>query len=407
MGALKERKAAKLQPNISVKNHFFFMMAVFCFWFAIYIYAPVFGVYLQSIGFTYSAIGIILGSYGITQILLRFPFGILSDLLQGLRKHLLVAGFVMALISSLLLIYFHSFVMVLIARLLAGITASMWVMATVLYSQYFITSRASQAMGILQFLTVAAQFISMAISGYLVALFGWNFPFWVGVAVSLLGAFFAWSIKEVESQEDKAFFNISLHIKETFLMPHLKMITVLSLIAHAILFITIFGFTPIYAVRLGAEEKSLLWLTCAFFIPHALSSLWLVFYKLNVRYNKLVLMSSFGVTSIFLFIVPFSKSLISISWVHAAIGLSLGFVFPLLLSQVVQISPGEIKMSAMGFYQSFYALGIFSGPIMGGEIAERIGLNEVFFFAGILSLIAAMLVLFQSVGKEGSRARSL
>lgn len=381
--------------SISRKDHINFLAGVFCFWFAIYIYAPVFGVYLESIGFSYSVIGIILGSYGITQILLRFPLGILSDFLHNARKKLLIGGFIMALLSSLLLVFFDSFIMILISRLLAGVTASMWVMATVLYSYYFSAGKSAKAMGTLQFVTVATQFLSMAISGYLVHLFGWHFPFWVGAVASILGIYFIWNIKEVHQNKiEKEKSGIGLHTKKTIRLPHLKMLTFLSLIAHAILFITIFGFSLIVASSLGVPEKSFIWLTCAFFIPHALASLGLVFYEIESRFNKRVLSICFGLTALLLVLIPFSESLFSLSVLHAGIGLTLGFIFPLLLSEVVRVSPADLKMSAMGFFQSFYALGIFLGPLLAGMIADSIGLNEVFVFTGVLSLVASLLVIW-------------
>lgn len=349
---------------------------------------------MQSIGFSYSAIGIILGSYGITQILLRFPLGILSDLLHNIRKQLLVGGFIMAFMSSLFLVFFDSFLMILISRLLAGVTASMWVMATVLYSYYFSAGQSAKAMGTLQFITVATQFLSMAISGSLVHLFGWHFPFWVGAAASLLGIYFVLNIKEIKNEEvERVKSSIGLHIKKTLVIPQIKILTLLSLIAHAILFITIFGFSFIVADSLGVSEKSFVWLTCAFFIPHALASLSLVFHEIDSRFNKLVLSVCFGVSALLLILIPLSESLLSLSVIHAGIGLALGFIFPLLLSEVVKVSPTDLKMSAMGFFQSFYALGIFLGPLVAGMIAESTGLNEVFIFTGVLSLAASLFVI--------------
>ncbi|MCM3789672.1 MFS transporter [Domibacillus indicus] len=397
-----EEYIEKKQPIVGRRDHAYFLAAVFCFWLATYIYAPVFGVYLQEIGFRFSAIGIILGAYGITQVLLRFPLGILSDFLQKIRKHLFVGGFIAALLSTLMLIFFDSFAMVLTARLLGGVTASMWVMATVLYSHYFSAGHASKAMGIMQFVTVATQFFSMAVSGWLVHQFGWTFPFWAGAAASILGTFFAWRIKEIQpSEEPAARRNAALHIKETIRLPHLKGLTFLSMIAHAALFITIFGFSPIYAAALGVEEQSFIWLTCAFFIPHAAASLSLVFYRLDPRWNKPVLTICFILTAVFLFAVPFTHTLASLSSVHIFIGLALGFIFPLLLSEVVLASPPAFKMSAMGFFQSFYALGIFLGPLAAGMIADQMGLDAVFMTTGFLCVAAAIFVLL-SAGRRKS-----
>ncbi|WP_185150880.1 MFS transporter [Peribacillus simplex] len=381
---------------ILTKDHFNFLAAIFCFWFAFYIYAPVFGIYLQSIGFTFSAIGIIFGSYGITQILLRFPLGVLSDFLQNIRKLLLVAGFIAALLSNLILVYFDSFFYVLTARLLVGITASMWVMATVLYSQYFTADQASKAMGIIQFITVATQFISMAISGWLVHQLGWDFPFWVGAAASILGIYFALNIREVKHNPISMSEKPLDYLKKTIKIPQLKMLTLLSLIAHAVLFITIFGFSPMYAAELGMKEQSLMLLTSAFFIPHSFASLSFVFFRLDRHQSKIVLVICFFLLACSLIAIPYTESIFHFNLMHILIGLFLGFIFPILLGEVIHVSPTEYKMSAMGFFQSFYAIGIFLGPLIAGVITEKSSLGTVFIFTGGLALFAGVLVLLFS-----------
>lgn len=393
MTVLHKEIAISAKSGYSKKNHAVFLASVFFFWFAIYIYTPVFGLYLENIGFSYNFIGFILGSYGITQILFRFPLGILSDLLHGMRRHLLVLGFIMAFISCLLLLVSESFYVILTARLLAGITASMWVMATILYSHYFSKEQSAKAMSILQFLTVFSQFVSMAICGYLVEYFGWDLPFWIGTVSALLGAILAWNIKEEKIEKVEKTKNILDMMKRTWHIPQLKMMTFLSFIAHSVLFITIFGFTPIYAAALGVKESSLLWLTSAFFIPHALATFSLVFIKVKQSYVSFVLICCFAVASLFVFFIPYTDSLFTLSILHAVIGLSLGFVFPLLLGQVVHHSPGELKMSAMGFHQSFYAIGILIGPMFAGYVAETFGIHEVFYFTAILSILAAVLLI--------------
>lgn len=390
------------EKQIAKKDHAMFWGAVFCFWFATYIYVPVFGLYLDRIGFSYSAIGTILGSYGITQVLLRFPFGILSDVLSPLRKQLFVTGFAAALLSSLIFLLFDSFVMVITARLLAGITAAMWVMATVLYSQYFPKEHSSKAMGILQFLTVLPQFVSMAVSGYLVHLFGWMFPFWIGAVFSLIGLVLSFYIKDNGTREPVGRMPVSDYVKQTWRLPRLKTITLLSFLAHAVLFMTVFGFTPIYTETIGIDEKQLLWVMCAFFIPQAAASVWCIFYK--IKSVSAVILICYVITGLFLCVLPFAKTLLSVCLIHAVIGLTLGFIFPLLLSNIVQIGSPKLKMSVMGFYQSFYAIGFFLGPIAAGKVAEQLGLGEVFWFARVLSFAAAAVaVVSRPFGKTKSR----
>lgn len=383
----------KTMQNISLKTHIYFNLTVFCFWFAIYIYSPLFSVYLETIGFSYSGIGVILGGYGLTQLVFRLPLGILTDVLYQIRKHLLISGFVAALISCLLLIYFNSYIAVLSARLLAGVTASMWVMATVLYSFYFKPDKASRAMGTMQFNMVTTQFICMAFSGILIHMFGWNFPFWLGAIASLLGIFFAWKIQVVEIKPElKKNINVFVYVKRTNAISGLKMITFLSIIAHSILFITVFGFSPIIAVDIGVKEQQFVWLMSAFFIPHALTSLGLMIFQLNLKYNRIVIIASFIISALFLFLIPTANTLFILCLYHGGLGLSLGFIFPLLLSEVVKITPNDLKMSAMGYYQSFYSIGILIGPILAGNVAEKVGLDSLFYYAGLITLITAVIL---------------
>ncbi|WP_052363422.1 MFS transporter [Geomicrobium sp. JCM 19037] len=154
------------------RDHFIYLASVFCFWLATYIYVPVFSLYLENIRFSYEAIGIILGSYGVLQVALRFPLGVLADRLLFLRKWLYVSSFAIAIISGLILVFFESFTMVLIGRLLAGMTAAMWVMATIMYAQYVKKENAGRAMGAMQLFTVLPQFASILTAGFLVESLG-------------------------------------------------------------------------------------------------------------------------------------------------------------------------------------------------------------------------------------------
>lgn len=290
----------------------------------------------------------------------------------------------------------------LFARLLAGITAAMWVMATVMYSYYFTPDKASKAMGTMQFNTVTTQYICMALSGYIIHLFGWNMPFWIAIIASLLGIVFVLKIKDVrEEKKQTQSLSIKEYIIKTNALSGIKSITFLSLIAHAILFITIFGFSPIIAVSIGIDESQFIWLMSAFFIPHALISLLLMIFHLNPAFNRMLLMLSFIISALFIYLIATAETLLSMSLYHSGLGTALGFTFPILLSEVVRISPAELKMSAMGYYQSFYAFGILLGPIIAGYVAELIGLEGMFIATSLMSFFSIFVLVSR---KEKRRA---
>ncbi|WP_054704538.1 MFS transporter [Bacillus sp. JCM 19041] len=237
-----------MSTHIKRSHHILFLASVFCFWLSTYSYVPIFSLYLEQIPFSYAVTGIILGSYGITQVLLRFPLGLLLDKLVHLRKHFYIAGFVVAIISGLILVFSSSFAWILIGRLLAGVTAAMWVMATIMYADYFAPGKSGRAMGTLQFLTVMPQFLSMLTAGLLVELFHFAIPFWVGVATACIGLLLALCVKVVPPRDqEKTDDHILSNIRATFAVKGLLPLTFVSLFTHAVLFISIFGFSPVYA----------------------------------------------------------------------------------------------------------------------------------------------------------------
>lgn len=376
------------------KSHFLFHAIVFCFWFSIYIYIPLFSVYLESLKFSYSLIGTILGAYGVTQILLRYPLGVMADYLARSRKWLIIVGFICATLSCLLLIFFTHFFPVFLSRLLAGVTASMWVLVTVMYTYYFAQGESARSMGAVHFNMVVTQFICMTISGPIIAYFGWKFPFIIGAIVALFGLLFSIYLKDgAEDKEKQSPLQVGEAIKKTNRIPGLKVLTFLSLIAHVMLFITVFGFSPVLAMHIGLTETQFIWLMSAFFIPHALTSLLLAVYSIQAKYHLPVLYGSFMLAILFLGLIPLANNLVSISIYHAGLGFFLGLVFPLLLSEVVRVSPEQLKMSAMGFYQSFYALGILLGPFVAGIIGDYFGLRAIFYLIALGSFILTLPIL--------------
>ncbi|GAJ98319.1 LOW QUALITY PROTEIN: inositol transport protein [Geomicrobium sp. JCM 19055] len=389
--------------TITRLDHILFLASVFCFWLATYIYVPIFSLYLEQISFPYAAIGIILGSYGVLQVALRFPLGVLSDRLRSIRKGLYVSGFVIAAISGLILVFF-SFVMVLIGRLLSGVTAAMWVMATILYAQYVHQDQAGKAMGAMQLFTVLPQFASMLTAGLLVESFGWLSPFWVGVVVSIIGLVLSLFVKVVDHdatqvQTLQAHEYITRTLKTKSLLP----LATIALITHGVMFISIFGFTPNYAATLGINEQQMVLLMTAFFPT---SCTFLINGSYHTTHKKSRVnhcMSSLFLSAIAFLTVPLSTGLVSISIIHAIIGLALGFVLPICLSQAATLAPPSMKTTIMGFYQSYYAAGIFLGPWLAGLIAEHYSLPAVFVFASFTAVVGGILTIYLIVQSNKTR----
>jgi MFS transporter, DHA1 family, multidrug resistance protein len=91
---------------------------------------------MESLGGRYTFIGIVLGSYGLMQLLFRLPIGIISELIK-LRKPFIIFGMFTSTLSCMMFSITDSLGWILLARGFAGLAAASWVAFTVLYPSYF------------------------------------------------------------------------------------------------------------------------------------------------------------------------------------------------------------------------------------------------------------------------------
>lgn len=117
-------------------SKFFFLVIVFMFWFSSYIYVPVLSPYVEHLGASYFMVGMVLGVYGLMQILFRLPIGIGSDYLNR-RRPFIYLGLIASGASCFLFMWGAQPGWALAARAVSGIAASAWVVYTVMFAGYF------------------------------------------------------------------------------------------------------------------------------------------------------------------------------------------------------------------------------------------------------------------------------
>ncbi|MFS8573399.1 MAG: MFS transporter, partial [Clostridia bacterium] len=153
------------------------MAAVACFWGALYLYVPILTPYAETLGASMTLLGLIVSSYGFSQLVLRIPVGIWSDRI-GRRKPFIAAGYIAAVLAGLGLALSRGPYGVLAARTLSGVAATMWVVITVLFSSYFPPHRAGYAMSLINFATTLTQLAATLGGGLIAEAWGWQAPFW-------------------------------------------------------------------------------------------------------------------------------------------------------------------------------------------------------------------------------------
>ena len=376
-------------PQGQGNSRFFFLVIVFMFWFSSYIYVPVLSPYVEHLGASYFMVGMVLGVYGLMQILFRLPIGIGSDYLNR-RRPFIYLGLIASGASCFLFMWGAQPGWALAARAVSGIAASAWVVYTVMFAGYFPKEEAGKAMGMLQFTTVIAQLTSMMISGYMVEHWGWNTPFLIGGIVAIAALLLALRLPEQKQEKRQSAIQIK-DLAGVMKEPLLVRVSLLSVLAHCVLFITMFGYTPNQALNIGASKESLGWLTLAFMIPHAVATLYGSRTFGRLLGDRGTLLLGFAGSALFTLLIPPMPTLAMLCLTQVGNGFLQGLIFPLLLGKSVSEVDPYKRATAMGFYQAVYAIGMSAGPFVAGWMSALYGLTGGFWLGGIAAALAAVL----------------
>ncbi|MFF2482561.1 MFS transporter [Paenibacillus sp. NPDC058071] len=387
------------------RQRLLFTAVTLLYWTSMYVYVPTLSPYLSTRGLSLQLIGIVLGSYGFMQLLIRFPLGMLSDKL-GVRKPFILLGMLAACVSCLLFIVPGSWLFPLGGRAVSGISASAWVAFTVMYASYFEPGDAGKAMGNISVMTVSGQMLGMLISCWAADELGASWPFLIGSLLGLLGLLLALLLREPAAADGTRGGGISLAKVGAVLRTRtLLQVSFLSVLAHSILFITMFGFTPLKAAALGAAGFQLTGIVLAFMLPHAIASLFTA-KSIAPRFGHWTTIGAgFLLSGISTAAMLAVHSLPMLALTQAVNGFAQGLHIPLLLGLAIRDVEWSSRATAMGLYQAIYAAGMFGGPFLAGWLSGNWGLDSGFLFGGLIACFAVALCLLWGRSERASLRR--
>jgi len=176
-------------------------------------------------------------------------------------------------------------------------------------------------------------------------------------------------------------------------LPGISLVILSSLIV--IVEVCIFVFEPLFYGPSGINISPYLGglLLACFAIPQIFFSY--PFGALADKYGKkkfIVLGLLVSAISLILFAINNILWLYFLFAIFYALGMSM--IWPALDGLIIDLSFGHKKGKIIGIKESFLDLGFFLGPILGGLVAQYLGLNIVFFASGILFIFCILLFLF-------------
>ena len=353
------------------------------FWFALYAYVPYVSPYSELLGADLRFIGLIVGSYGFTQMLIRFPLGILSDRL-GMRKIFVLSGLFFTGLAGLVVYLLPHPMTMLLSRSLGGVAAASWVTFAILAASYYPADQASKSMGYINAANAFGRMTAFFLGGLAAELMGVPYAFLLGGAAGLVGLVIGIGINEdaTEGGSTPSFADLFGLVRD----KQLLCASFLSILTQYVLFATAFGFTPLYAYRLGTNHFQLGMLGVAATMPGFLVSPLAGSIIPRKIGTKNMLAIGFAMMAVGCGLIVFVNSIWQLFAVQIIISTGNVLAYTLLMGLSIQHIPSERRATAMGFFQAVYGLGMFLGPFVTGWLAHGMGLTTAFALQGFVGL---------------------
>jgi MFS family permease len=373
--------AVEVKPT-SRRHIILFAIGMLCYWAAMYVYVPIFSVYAESLGASLSVVGLGVGMYGLTQLLTRVPVGIWSDAM-GKRRGIVVAGMLVCGVAGAGLALAPSPAWLVVFRGVMGLAAATWVCSTVLFASYFPGTDPSVPLSIMSLLIGLGQIAGTTSGGLLAEHFGWTMPFWASMVLSLLAALFLRVPPDDTTAKPVTVSRAAL--LRIARAPLLRLACGIGIILYFVTFSTVYGFTNVWAERLGATRAQLGYLTTAALLAYSVLTILTPRVIARLGERRTLLLSLLALT-LAIFPTPLVRTLGGLVALQALSGMGRGLLYPLLMSLSIKAVAAPDRASAMGIFQASYALGMFIGPWISGGLADRLGLASVFVVCGVLCL---------------------
>jgi MFS family permease len=383
------------------QNLFFVIVALF--WFSQYIYIPFFSPYLITIGISATIVGIIVGSYGITQMAFRVPLSILGSR-SGTHKKIIGIGIIGVILACSAPLMMDSWVAFLLTRVLAGAASSTWIA----YSAYLLEGAedaANQRIGYLMAANTTGIFSSQIIGTLIYSHVGMRMMFVVAICVAS-AAFFLLLLTPFKQRavSEKNSLKITLNLVSVLRNKNFWVCSIQALIVIFLMYATVLGFTGVFAQEaLGAGPLvlgvlSILNQFCSMLISVG-------FGRLGKRRipERGIMTIAFLLIAAHCFIIPFTNLAgIILIQIVAGIGFGIGNILPM-ANAGRELDEGQ-QILSMGLFQTIYSSGMLIGPAFTGFLFDFTRNNYHFTFS-LLALIGIAGAVFTIVAYKNPRTR--
>ena len=362
-----------------------FVFVTFLYWSSLFSNVSVLSGYAEDIGATAAFVGIISGSYGISQVLLRLPLGFLSD--KTKKRKIFITGALGFIVAAGIIMFLTNVPEgLLLGRIICGVAGCAFVQITILFSSYFDEDKTSKSISLIVAISNLSQMAGMLMGGFAGNMFGKKYVFLL--TALLAGAGFLLSFFILDKPADSSF-----DLRDFKGAVKRKGFIVSSLLAVICLILAYgksFTFVPLLANRIGASPFEQSVVASIFSLATIAAALFCGRCRANI---KTLITAGFIFHAAGSFVLLLKATTLMLYLSQSLSGVGNGLIFSLLMSVSLKGVNENLRGTSMGIFQAVYGIGMILGPVLLGAVVEGFSMNAGFVATGILSLMGAVLSL--------------
>jgi MFS family permease len=356
-----------------------------------YIYSPTLPLYVQSKTEDLALVGLALSMYGLFQLVIRLPLGIVTDRV-GWCKPFIVGGFALAAVGAWLMARAEGITGLMIGRALCGVAAGIFGPILVVFSGLFLPHESVQSSTILTAVGAVGIMSSTAITGILNELGGYGLAFYVSVGAALLALVLVLPAYERRRppQPSRPRAIVALITRRDVLVPSL-LCAVLQYASTA----TTYGFLPILAGQMGVRDvmQGFLMSTQVGFLT--LGSVLAGFAARRLGDWRVVWLG-LALLAVGVVIAALAPVLWLLFLAQCLIGFAWGAAYPVVAGISIRHVADVGRNTAMGAFQMGCSLGVFTGSWVSGLVADLLGIRPMFGVTAFAILVMAAVVALRN-----------
>jgi MFS family permease len=379
--------------NLLTRDFVLTFFAQFAFSFVFFILIPTLPIYLSKVGSTEAEIGILIGIFSVSSLIIR-PF-IGRALLKIPEKKFMITGAILYTFSSIAYLLAPPFWPLLVVRILQGLGLACF--ATASFTLIANIAPASHRGQIISYFYISIN-IAFALAPYfgmlLINQFSFSVLFWACTGLSLCSLFITIKLEErpFDPPEDQSTENQPFLSREA--LPPAIMAFLVNIIWGGLV-----AFFPLYALTLGSTNPGL------FFGAFAITLILARGFGgkiLDTYAREKVILPSLITLIISMTILTFSKTLLMFILVALIWGSGMAFLYPILLAYALDRT-GSSRGPAMGTFTAIADLGSGMGSVIMGIILQLTNFLTMFLCLILTGVINLLYYYFFVRNKGGER----